>query len=141
MDKTVAIKPVLGEHAVSYCTKCKLELGHTIIALTGNKIARVKCRTCNSEHNHKDKSKKRVTAKKSTSSVKKTASANDREAQWVLAMTNAQGSDIPYDMAREFRVNEPVLHKTFGRGLVLIVSEKKVTIIFKDKERILVSSN
>jgi len=56
-------KPAAGEHTACYCTKCKMDLGHTIVAMVGDKIIRVKCRTCGSEHNYRDRSKKKVAAK------------------------------------------------------------------------------
>ena len=46
-------KPSAGGLVATYCTKCKLDLGHTIMAMVGEKIVRVKCRTCGSEHNYR----------------------------------------------------------------------------------------
>ncbi len=137
----MAKKPAAGGDTVSYCTKCKLDLMHTIVAMTGDKITRVICRTCNGEHNYRDRSKKKVTAKRATSPVKRRSSAKDPETLWKSALEKTQRPEIPYDMSRAFKIDDIVLHKTFGRGVVLIVSEKKMTLIFKDKERILVSSN
>ena len=134
-------KPTAGEQTAAYCTKCKLDLSHTIVAMKGEKIARVKCLTCNSEHNYEKTPKKRVTAKKGTSPVKRGRSAKNPEMLWESAMTETKGPDIPYNMARAFKVKDIVLHKTFGRGVVLIVSDKRMTLIFKDKERMLASSN
>ena len=105
------------------------------------KIARVKCLTCNSEHNYKKAPKKRVPAKKGTSPAKRGGSSKNPEIRWESALTETKGPDIPYDMARAFKVKDIVLHKTFGRGVVLIVADKRMTLIFKDKERILASSN
>ena len=36
-------------HVDGWCTKCKLELGHTIIALANNLPVKVKCNTCEGE--------------------------------------------------------------------------------------------
>ena len=136
----MAIKSAAGEHAISYCTKCKLELSHTIIVMAGDKINRVKCRTCGSEHKYKDMSKKKATVKKTSSKVKKVTSTKSVEQRWEEAMAKAKGSDISYDMSGTYRVNNIVSHVTFGRGVVQEVFDKKVGIIFQDKERVLVSS-
>ncbi len=55
-------------------------------------------------------------------------------------MSKAKGPDIPYDMSGSYRKGDIVLHVTFGGGVVLEVAEKKMTLIFKDKERVLAAS-
>ena len=42
-------KKVGGEVDV-FCTRCKMELGHTILAMVGQTIARVQCNTCRGQH-------------------------------------------------------------------------------------------
>jgi hypothetical protein len=55
-------------------------------------------------------------------------------------MAKGKGSDIGYDMSGEYKVNNIVLHPTFGRGVVQEVFANKMSIVFQDKERILVTS-
>ena len=133
-------KATAGGHTVCYCTKCKLDFSHTIVAMIGDKIVRVKCRTCGSEHNYRDRSKKRATAKRSSSTVKRATPVKSVERRWDEAMSKAKGPDIPYDMSGSYKKGDIVLHTTFGRGVVLEVVEKKMTLIFKDKERVLAAS-
>src|SRR3954468_14399435 len=40
----------VGKEALSYCTSCKMDLNHTIVALKGDRIAKVHCLTCKKEH-------------------------------------------------------------------------------------------
>ena len=134
-------KQTAGEQTTAYCTKCKLELNHTIVAMKGDKIARVNCLTCNSEHIYKKSPKKKAPGKKRTSPVKRGSSSKNPEVRWEAALAETKGSDIPYNMKRAFKVNDVILHKTFGRGVVLLVSDKRMNLIFKDKERLLASSN
>src|SRR5205809_624228 len=49
---TAASNPagVVGKEALSYCTSCKMDLNHTIVALKGDRIAKVHCLTCKKEH-------------------------------------------------------------------------------------------
>ena len=133
-------KPSAGGLVATYCTKCKLDLGHTIMAMVGEKIARVKCRTCGSEHNYRDKTKKTAVRKRATT-AKRAVPVKSPERAWEEAMSKVTGSDIPYDGTRSYKAGEVVAHPLFGSGVVLETLEKKVTIIFKDKERKLVSGN
>ncbi|MDT8318264.1 MAG: hypothetical protein RQ824_09805 [bacterium] len=130
-----------GEYVASYCTKCKMDLGHTVIVMDGEKVLRVKCKTCGSEHKHKDNTIKRAAAKRKTSSVKKAAPAKSVERRWDEAIAKAKGEETPYSMKRAFELGDVVVHDIFGKGVVLELSPKKMTIIFKDKERVLVSAN
>src|SRR5438552_17878724 len=41
----------VGGAVCAFCTRCKMELGHTILAMVGQKPARVRCNTCGGEHN------------------------------------------------------------------------------------------
>ena len=67
-----------GEYVASHCTKCKIELGHTIMVMDGEKVLRVKCNTCGSEHKHKDKTIKKTTKAKKSSTVKKSTPTNSK---------------------------------------------------------------
>ncbi|MDQ2643863.1 MAG: hypothetical protein M3020_08625, partial [Myxococcota bacterium] len=42
-----------GKEIDSWCTKCRLELGHRIVAMVGGAPKRVICLTCGSEHNYR----------------------------------------------------------------------------------------
>lgn len=130
-----------GSYIDGYCTKCKLSLAHTIIAIAKGKVARVKCNTCGSEHNYKERTGKMATAIKSTPSPRKIVSTKGPEKRWETAISKAHGDDIPYDMKRSYSVGDVVMHNTFGKGVVMSIDRKKVTLIFKDQERLLVSTN
>lgn len=126
----------------SHCTKCKLNLDHTIIAMEDEKVARVKCNTCGSEHNYKAAVKKKAASKADgTPAVKRAPSTKGPERRWEAALQNASGNDISYEMTRAYSVGDVIMHKTFGKGIVLNTASKKVTMIFKDQERLLVSTN
>ncbi len=138
----MAKQPTTGEEIVSYCTKCKLDLDHTIIAMKEDKVARVICRTCNGEHNYRDRSKKKAPAKKkSATPVKRRSSSKNPETLWKAALEKTQRAEVPYNMSKTFKIDDIVLHKTFGKGVVLETAARKMTLIFEDKERMLVTTN
>ena len=54
----------LGDMIDDHCSRCKRTTDHAIVAMTGNDVLKVVCRTCNSEHKyrHNKTSKKEMTA-------------------------------------------------------------------------------
>ncbi|MSP90368.1 MAG: hypothetical protein EXR79_00955 [Myxococcales bacterium] len=46
-------EPAVGRECDAPCTRCKLELAHTIVAMVGLEVKRVRCKTCGSEHNYR----------------------------------------------------------------------------------------
>jgi len=135
-------KIITGGYVASYCTKCKLELGHTVMVLDGEKVKRVKCRTCGSEHNHKEKAKKATAVKKTRGpAAKKAASTKSPEVRWEAANEKAKGTDVPYSLNRSFSASDIVIHEKFGKGFIQMIVPRKITVLFRDKERILVCGN
>lgn len=132
-----------GKDVDSYCTKCKLELGHLIVAMVGDKIAKVKCNTCGGTHNYRavKVQKPAGTAKKATTPKIPKEIAKPPEVLWQERISKARGAEIPYGMGRAFKVGDLIAHELFGKGVVLQVSCKKCTAIFRDRERIMVSAN
>src|SRR5215213_3546093 len=45
--------PKPGGEVDSWCTKCRMDLLHRIIAMQNGKIIRVECRTCGGHHNYR----------------------------------------------------------------------------------------
>ncbi len=42
--------PRLGDTIDDYCPRCRLLLNHAVASLVGNKVVKVVCQTCHSEH-------------------------------------------------------------------------------------------
>lgn len=128
-----------GENIASYCTKCKLSLDHTIVAMSGEAIAKVKCKTCGSTHkfrNAADAPKVRTPRVKKADALKASA-----ETMWETGIAGAKGREHAYSMAGKYRVGDIVLHDTFGKGIVLKLYSNKCDMLFKDKERLMASAN
>jgi len=47
---TTTRKPKTGGEIDAYCTKCRLDLLHRIIAMVGDAVKKVECKTCGSHH-------------------------------------------------------------------------------------------
>ena len=41
----------VAKETLAYCTSCKMDLNHIIVAMKGDRIAKVQCLTCKKEHN------------------------------------------------------------------------------------------
>lgn len=131
----------IGSYVATKCTKCSMELGHSIILMTGSVIERVKCLTCGSEHKYRAKAKKKTATKKATTSTRKTKVVKNPEQEWDAALQKAKGEEIPYNMEKAYSTGNIIYHSKFGKGVVISTTSKKATLIFQDKERILVSTN
>ena len=132
-------KYLAGDNIASRCTKCKLVLDHTIVAMDGEQVAKVKCRTCGSTHkfrNPADAPKTRTPRTKSADSAKATAGN-----RWETALAESRGKSFPYTMDGKYRVGDCVIHDRFGKGVVLKLYVNKCDVLFQDRERLMASGN
>jgi hypothetical protein len=154
------VKPLTaGSEIDAWCTKCRMILGHRIVALVRTTPARVICMTCNSEHRYlktapgsksvapvkrlADGTLSQVgrtgtestTRKTSTSAAKNHAKPNEWETR---VLGQAVSSFTRYNMGRRYILGELVAHPKFGDGYVLeVVDPQKVSIMFRDGPRTL----
>ena len=151
------MKPLTaGSEIDAWCTKCRMILGHRIVALVRTTPARVICMTCNSEHRYL----KKAPGSQSVAPVKRLADGTLAEVGRAGAGTktsarrvSASGARSPakpnewesrvlgqavsaftrYSMGRHFVLGELVAHPKFGDGFVLeVVDLNKVSIMFRD---------
>ncbi|MBI5057306.1 MAG: hypothetical protein HZB61_11900 [Nitrospirae bacterium] len=128
-----------GGYIEAWCTKCKLELGHTIIVMVENVPDRVKCNTCNGEHNFRVKpSEKLLTKLKSPVRKIRVLEANYND-----LLTRLTGGDLSsarqYSMKENFKKDEVVSHPSFGIGIISsVIHDNKMEILFKDGPRLLI---
>ena len=130
-------KITAGTNIASYCTKCKLALDHAVVAMAGETIAKVKCKTCGSVHKFKDP----ADVKKPRTVKKKEDAEKTAETLWETSLSETKGKERVYDMSGKFRVGDVLLHNTFGKGIVRKLYSNKCDVLFKDKERLMASAN
>lgn len=128
-----------------WCTKCKLELGHTIIALANNLPVKVKCNTCNSEHKFRTKQSgtsrpKSANSAKSTSTVRKIKTPEASYNDYISRLTEHDLTRVRiYSMGGSYKKDEIIEHSKFGVGIVLsLIQNNKIEMLFKDGTKILV---
>jgi len=151
-------KPKTGGEIDAYCTKCKLDLTHRIIAMVGDVVKKVECKTCGSHHLYrKPKSVKEAeaaAAAKAGSAARRpradgaprTASERhaaaeraerERVSSWEKAIAGQPTSAFkPYSVKVLFGAGELVRHPKFGDGVVArVIDRAKVEILFQDGPR------
>lgn len=75
----------LGDVLDDFCTKCRRLTNHSIVSLLGGKAAKVRCRTCYSDHDFRNEQ-----APPSKKDLKKAALFNQ-----VLASSGVPGAGVP----------------------------------------------
>jgi len=134
LEKTSA-----GQNIDSYCGKCKLSLDHTIMTMDGETVAKVRCKNCGSMHKFKsplDLQKARKPRAKKGAGEEATT-----ELVWAAGLAAAKGKERDYSMALEYRIGDIVNHQTFGKGVVMKLYANKCDMLFKDRERLMTSTN
>lgn len=60
----------LGDYIDDYCSRCKFSSDHSIVSMVGAEVKKVRCRTCDTEHNYRhNKGGKEMTAQEAFAKV------------------------------------------------------------------------
>jgi len=150
------VKPLsAGSEIDSWCTKCRLYLGHRVVAMVAGAPKRVVCLTCGSEHNYRaapadaragvtvrSRSGGTASPKSTTTSARSQSRARAEQERYESWASRTLGRTVEafsrYSMDRTFRAGELILHPKFGEGYVEQVLEGgKVNVMFRDGPRVL----
>jgi len=141
-EKTLSV----GDRIDARCTKCRKIMNHTIVAMVASQPVRVKCNTCQGEHNYKNptpvkKSKASDGGQKKAAKVArpKADSQESVRREWenlCQNMNNAKAVD--YKMEGNFPVDSLINHKIFGVGFVQqVCGPKKILVLFQAGRKLL----
>lgn len=147
-----AEKPVsemVGKEALSYCTSCKMDLNHVIVAMKGDKLVKVQCLTCKKEHGFR--APKGITDPGAVAAKKKTARAAAKEeaaklaqrtsveAEWEKLMTTHKEAPFKsYSTKGNFALGDKLNHPNFGEGIVgRLIYPNKMEVIFRSDVKVL----
>jgi hypothetical protein len=134
----------VGKEALAYCTSCKMDLGHTVVAMKGDRIAKVQCRTCKKEHAYKaPKGVTEPTAEKPAKKASKKAAApesNPIELEWEKLMNAHKDVPLrPYGMKTKYALGDRLSHPNFGEGIVgKLIYPNKIEVIFRTDVKVLI---
>lgn len=148
MPVTKAIGP--GDDVDAWCTRCKMNLNHRIIAIVGRDIKRVHCLTCGSDHKYyPPRNADGTTSSKSGTVVSRSAKARTSparaakrsEGEWTVFMKEMSPDTVPrtYSVFEAFEAGEFVEHPQFGVGKVLeVTGRERIDAIFKEGRKTLI---
>lgn len=145
------MKPLsAGSEIDAWCTKCRMDLGHRIIAMFQARPKRVICQTCGSQHNYRAPANEAKPVVRRTAAPKPAGSAAQRVTEKVRAeaqRVNTWESRIAgqaldaftrYSIDKSYDRDELVVHKKFGEGYVVdVLEDGKVSVMFRDGPRTL----
>jgi hypothetical protein len=132
-------RPKVGGDILTWCTRCKMDLAHVVIAMAGAQPVRVQCKTCRSEHSYRKP--KGITAPRAATPRKVTPKVTIRAAEiWEQKLAGRHQEEVrTYSPKDTYTVNQLIQHPTFGLGVVEQVrTAQKVSILFKLGERLLI---
>jgi hypothetical protein len=134
-------KIAVGSDVEAYCTKCKEILTHSVVAMQGGKPRRVRCNTCEGEHNYRAKKPaSRTPAKKASKPTRKKTTTRKTRQSWEEVMQQAASKPHKkYSMSGSFDEGDWIEHSHFGLGCVQsFTAPNKITVRFADSTRLLV---
>lgn len=148
-------KPHTGGEIDAYCTKCKLDLAHRIVAMVGDQVKQAECLTCRGTHRYvKPKSERDAAASRkamggsaprspSEPKVPRETAAAKTEREMRKAWERSIAGQ-PTNAFRAYRIfdnygaGELVRHTKFGDGVIArVIDRGKVEALFEDGPRTL----
>jgi hypothetical protein len=131
----------VGQDMLSYCTRCKMDLTHSVVAVIGDRVKRVLCQTCNKEHAFRLPAGLRALSVKEraakSAALDKARCAAD---EWVtdIARTKAHSAK-PYTLDGLYKMGQKLDHRTFGLGMVKnMIAPNKMEVLFEDGMKMLI---
>lgn len=148
-------KPHTGGEIDAYCTKCRLDLNHRIVAMVGDNVKQVECLTCRGTHLYRrpmsdrtraaasgSKAAGRAAGPRTTKAARETAAAlKEREmvGRWEKSIAGRPPADFrAYRATDAYREGELVRHSKFGDGVIeRVIDRAKVEVLFQDGRKVL----
>jgi hypothetical protein len=128
----------VGSDIEAYCTKCKMDMTHVVVAKYEEEVRRVQCNTCGSVHNYRPPKGESEDDEESEGPTKKKTAVKKVNFEDIAGKRDfSHAKQYAFDVM--LKENEALVHGTFGNGVVTeIVSPNKAEVIFPDQKRILV---
>ncbi len=132
----------VAKETLSFCTSCKMDLNHVIVAMKGDRIAKVQCLTCKKEHAYRIPKGAKEPGTKTPRARKSSAedTTHSIEAEWEKLMNSHRDHPVkPYSMKTLFELGDKLNHPTFGDGIVgKLIYPNKLEVIFRSDIKVLI---
>jgi len=141
-----------GDDVEAWCTRCRMNLEHRVIAVVGSSVERVHCLTCGGDHKYyppkyaKGAEPQRTAIRISSKAKASKGAAKPEKAsvralgEWTTFMKDLESETSPraYRTSESYEAGEFIEHPTFGIGKVLdIVAAEKMQVVFREGRKIL----
>lgn len=130
---TTAAIDTVGADIASMCTKCRIEREHTVASRVGEKIGKVRCKTCGSLHRF-------IKPGTPVPAPRRKVSKVTTEETWSRRLESASTKQrTAYTTAGAYQIDDVIDHSHFGVGIVTMLTAKdKIQVTFKDGPKILI---
>jgi hypothetical protein len=138
----------VAEEVLAYCNKCKMDLRATVVAMRGDQILRVQCRTCRGERAYKApkgvNDPKMAPPPKTTTRSARTPSGERPDhsvaSEWRKELLARQDRPLnPYNAKLQVAIGDRLAHPTFGEGVIMkVIPPNKAEILFEMDLKILI---
>jgi hypothetical protein len=141
--------PPVAKSFYTTCKKCEAERYHKVLAHTGPRTAKIQCEVCSSTKAYTIKAEKapRSTSTGSAKSPRGAAAAKaaetrqraEHEAAYNELSSKFSGqTPTRYTVKGQFTKDAVIEHPTFGLGFVMLATDAKIDVVFKDSVRSLI---
>ncbi|OFZ73797.1 MAG: hypothetical protein A3K03_12165 [Bdellovibrionales bacterium RIFOXYD1_FULL_44_7] len=135
----------VAKEILAYCTSCKMDLNHVVVAMQGDRIVKVECKTCNKTHTYRapkglTEPKAKATKKGKKQADKDRAIDTSIEGEWQrLMVLHREAPTRTYTMKTKFILGDKLKHPNFGEGIVgRLIYPNKIEVIFKTDMKLLI---
>ncbi len=140
----------VGSEVDAWCTKCRMDLSHLVVALLEGQPKRVECQTCHTQHNYRapkgatEPQPRAATPSASPSKAPKapriTKAQAEYNGEWDARCAGREPSEFrKYSIKQVFETDDLVSHKKFGQGFVFeVLDDNKISVFFKEGPRTLI---
>lgn len=135
-----------GEDVEAWCTRCRMNLNHRVIAVVGSEVKRVHCLTCGGDHQYYPP--KEAASEKPSEKRPKTPrpgpaprSSGRASGEWSRIMKEMPPDTTPrpYAVSEAYQPTEYIVHAVFGPGRVLeILGSERIEVIFQEGRKVLI---
>ena len=133
----------------TYCSKCKLALAHVIIAMDGQRVLRVECKTCKGVHMFRKDAQNASGTVTRRASPKAAGTPARSRSKTAIGPTDydkvMRGHDVSraqrYRATLQYHEGDVLDHVTFGIGMVTrLLADAKIEVVFPLGTKVLVHS-
>lgn len=130
--------PRVGGDILSFCAKCKMELAHVIVAMVDGGPAKVICKTCHSQHGYKRSHSANPRRATPTGQRPRLKTSTTATRLWEEKVSANKSPTRIYDVKDSFNLGDLINHNLFGVGVVEEVRGRKMVVLFREGEKVLI---